>query len=86
MRALPRAKKLTLPERRRRFSETHPVPVQRYAVPMVTHLVYKEEHYANPAACVERIRRCLGLGWILTQIRGPASGPFVALYQIEMGR
>ncbi|MBK6320265.1 MAG: hypothetical protein IPF51_16145 [Dehalococcoidia bacterium] len=51
---------------------------------MVTHLVYKEEHYANPAACVERIRRCLGLGWILTQIRGPASGPFVALYQIEM--
>ncbi|MBK7330482.1 MAG: hypothetical protein IPI85_15795 [Dehalococcoidia bacterium] len=25
-----------------------------------------------------------GLGWILTQIRGPASGPFLALYQIEM--
>jgi len=52
---------------------------------MVTHLAYHEEHYPDAQSCIAHIRRRLDAGWILTQVRGPATGPFAVLYYLEAG-
>lgn len=52
---------------------------------MVTHLVYREEHSPDAQSCIAHIRQRLDLGWMLTQVRGPATGPFAVLYYVEAG-
>ena len=50
---------------------------------MVTRVIYREEAYANAKQGLECIRRRVDAGWILTQVRGPANGPFIVVYRIE---
>jgi hypothetical protein len=52
---------------------------------MVTHLAYHEEHYPDAQSCIVNIRQRLSAGWMLTQVRGPATGPFAVLYYLEDG-
>lgn len=52
---------------------------------MVTHLAYREEHYPDAQSGIAHIRHRFSLGWALSQVRGPAGGPFAVLYYVEAG-
>lgn len=46
---------------------------------MVTHVAYEEYRFRNSEECLAAIRRFVDLGWQISQVRGPADGPFVVL-------
>lgn len=48
---------------------------------MVTHVAYEEYRFRSPGECVTGIRKFVDLGWQISQIRGPSSGPFVVLFR-----
>lgn len=50
---------------------------------MVTHVAYMEEEYSTAERCVAAIREYVARGWNVSQLRGPASGPFVVVYRME---
>ena len=50
---------------------------------VVTHIAYQEECYSTADRCVAGIRGYIERGWDLSQVRGPASGPFVVVFRIE---
>jgi len=48
---------------------------------MVTHVAYEELHARTAADCIGMIRHYLALGWQISQLRGPETGPFVILFR-----
>lgn len=50
---------------------------------MVTTVAYQEERYPTAERCVAGIRIYVERGWEVSQLRGPAHGPFVVLFRIE---
>ncbi|MGE0598849.1 MAG: hypothetical protein AB7J35_03375 [Dehalococcoidia bacterium] len=48
---------------------------------MIQHVAYREEHYSTARTCLRGIRELLVLGWTLVELRGPADGPFLALWR-----
>ncbi len=50
---------------------------------MVTHVAYQEERYATAVRCVAGIRGYIDRGWEVSQLRGPALGPFVVVFRIQ---
>ncbi|MEO8539067.1 MAG: hypothetical protein ABI577_04945 [bacterium] len=50
---------------------------------MVTHVSYLEEQYPNPQQCVAGIRVHVERGWEVSQLRGPAAGPFVVVFRMQ---
>lgn len=52
---------------------------------MVCRVAYREEHYDTPARCIAGIRDLLGLGWLVVEVRGAATGPFLVLCRKDDG-
>ena len=49
----------------------------------VIHVSYLHERYESAPDCIDGIRKRIQLGWQVSQIRGPRSGPFVVLFRID---
>lgn len=50
---------------------------------MVIHVAYQEERYPTAERCVAGIRGYVDRGWDVSQLQGPARGPFVVVFRIE---
>ncbi|MGB4861455.1 MAG: hypothetical protein WBO97_03255 [Tepidiformaceae bacterium] len=46
---------------------------------MIQRVIYREEHYDTPVGCVSGIRELVSLGWIVVEVRGAKTGPFMVL-------
>jgi hypothetical protein len=47
----------------------------------MTHVAYDERVYADSEACLKAIREHLETGWMLVQLRGPGTGPFLVVFR-----
>lgn len=50
---------------------------------VVLRVAYQEEQYSTPERCLAGIRQYVDRGWDVSQLRGPAHGPFVVVFRIE---
>ena len=50
---------------------------------MVKHVSYTQATYTSAGDCVSGIREHVDLGWRVSQIRGPRSGPFAVLFRMD---
>lgn len=52
---------------------------------MVTRVAYQEERYPTAERCIAGIRSYVDRGWDVSQLRGPAAGPFLVVFRMEEG-
>ncbi len=63
------------------LSPTRPAQSASDAELVVTRVAYDRRDFRKPTDCLAAIRAYVARGWLVTEIGGPATGPFAVVFR-----